>query len=355
LTVGDSSHVYIVYPKSKLNNSDEDLYYAVYNSSTRTMGAVQPLEVDPSYRSSFPSVAATRDGVVNVVWADTRVGGKFQLFWRQFVPGSGWTAAQQIVTTAGTAVATSPSLTADYDGHLHLVWRDNRDGNTEVYYKEYVPGAGWDAVDTRLTVNSSVQLEPQVDADPAGNLYVVWTDSRNGNLDIFYKERKVGVWAPEIPLVYAGTDTSITSAQHFPGITHDGLGSTYVTWTDERYNASIGKNKEVFYKVGYGVTTGVEPTSRASAARLLRNYPNPFNPRTTVDFTLAGDAATTLRVYDASGRLVRTLLDSYVAAGRHSISWDGSDDGGRSVASGVYFLRLQAGGQTLSRTVNLLK
>jgi hypothetical protein len=356
LTVGDSSRVWIIYPKSKSNNTDEDLYYAVYNSLARTMSAPQPLEVDPSFRSSLPSVAATRDGKVNVVWVDTRNGAKSQLFWKQFVPGSGWTAAQQIVFTPASSIATNPSLSADWHGHLHLVWRDNRDGNNEIYYKEYVPGTGWDAVDTRLTVNTSAQIEPQVDSDPMDNAYVVWTDSRNGsgNPDIFYKERKAGSWAAEIPLVYAATDTT-NSIQHFPAITHDGLGSTYVMWTDERFPASIGKNKEVFYKIGFGVTTGVEPTPRASVARLLRNYPNPFNPRTKVDFTMARDASTTLRVYDASGRLVRTLIDSYLSAGRHVVDWDGRDGNGRNAASGVYFLRLQAGGQFLSRTVNLVK
>jgi flagellar hook assembly protein FlgD len=90
-------------------------------------------------------------------------------------------------------------------------------------------------------------------------------------------------------------------------------------------------------------------------ARLLRNFPNPFNPRTTVEFALSHDATASLRVYDARGRLVRTLLESYVAAGKHSVTWDGRNDQGVTVVSGVYFLRLQAGDQYLSRTVNLLK
>ncbi len=354
VTVGDSSHVYIVYPKA--NNGDNDIFYAVYNSLNRTMGAPQDLVVDPASSANLPSVAATRDGKVNVVWADTRVSAKQQLFWKQFVPGSGWTADQQIVFSPSTSVATQPSLTADYRGHLHLTWRDNRDGNNEIYYKEYVPGVGWDAADTRLTTQTAAQIEPQVDADPMSNAYVVWTDSRNGfsNPDIFYKERKGGTWGADIPLVYAATDTT-NSVQHFPAITHDGIGQTYVAWTDERFPASIGKNKEAFYKIGYGFTTGVETTPAPALARLLRNFPNPFNPRTTVEFTMKRDAVASLRVYDAQGRLVRTLLSSYLAAGPHSVSWNGLDDTGRPSASGVYFLRLQAGGEYLSRTVNLLK
>jgi len=352
LTVGDSSHVYIVFPKA--TDGDNDLYYAVYNSLTRTMGATQPLVVDPISIANLPSAAATRDGRVNVVWADNRVGAVQQLFWKQFVPGSGWTADQQIVFSSG--IATQPSLTASYHGHLHLVWRDNRDGNNEIYYKEYVPGVGWDAVDTRLTAQTAAQIEPQVDSDPKDNAYVVWTDSRNGssNPDIFYKERKGGVWGADTPLVYAATDTT-NSIQHFPAITHDGLAQLYVVWTDERFPASIGKNREAFYKIGYGIVTGVEATPAPALARLLKNFPNPFNPRTTVEFTLKRDAATSLRVYDAQGRLVRTLLSSYLAAGPHKVSWNGMDDTGRPSASGVYFLRLQAGGEYLSRTVNLLK
>lgn len=353
LTVGDSSRVWIVYPKGAVGQTD--LYYAIYHSDTRVMDAPVLLEGDPVSSASLPTVAATRDGVLNVVWVDTRTG-KQQLFWRQFVPGSGWTADQQIVFTPGTAISTTPSLAASYTGHLHLTWRDNRDGNNEVYYKEYVPGVGWDPVDTRITVNSASQIEPQVDADPMNNAYLVWTDSRNGssNPDIYYAERQGGLWQPEVSIVGAGTDTT-NSVQHFPGITHDSIGESFVTWSDDRLPASIGKNHEVFYKVGTGFVTAVGTPEKPAMARLLRNYPNPFNPLTTVAFTLDRDAQAKLRVYDVRGRLVRRLLDSYLSAGPRSVTWDGKDDSGRLVASGTYFLRLEAGGAFLSRTVSLLK
>jgi hypothetical protein len=354
LTVGDSSRVWIVWPKTA--DGDTDLYYAIYNSATRSMGAAQALVVNPASTATAPTVAATRDGVVHVVWADNRNGAKLQLWWKQFIPGSGWTADQQIVFTPGTTVATTPSLTATYTGRLHLVWRDNRDGNNEVYYKEYVPGSGWDAMDTRLTLHTASQIEPQVDADPMNNVYVVWTDSRAGssNPDIFYRERKGAVWGTEFALVSSESDTT-DSPQRFPGITHDGVGMNYVTWTDERLPATFGTNKEAFYKIGFGFVTAAPVAEVTPLARLLRNYPNPFNPRTTVEFALDRDVQASLRVYDVQGRLVRTLLDSYLAGGRRSVTWDGKDNGGSSVASGVYFLRLQAGGKYLTRTVNLLK
>ena len=356
LAVGDSSRVWIVWPKLLNGNSDTDLEYAIYNRTTRAMGPVLPLVANAGSTANSPTIATTPNGVVHVVWEDNRASAKLQLFEKTFTPGVGWSADQQIVFVPGAGVARTPSLFATRTGRLHLVWRDNRDGNNEIYYKEYVPGVGWDAVDTRLTVNTSSQIEPQIDADLMDNLYVVWTDLRNGasNPDIYYMERKAAGWGANTPLVSAASDTT-NSVQHFPGITHDGTGLTYVTWTDERLPASLGKNREAFYKIGFGFVTAAPAPDATPLTRLLRNYPNPFNPKTTIEFSLDRDAQASIRVFDVRGRMVRTLVDSYLSAGRRSVTWDGLDDSGGPVASGVYFLRLEAGGDFSSRSVNLLK
>jgi hypothetical protein len=75
---------------------------------------------------------------------------------------------------------------------------------------------------------------------------------------------------------------------------------------------------------------------------LMQNHPNPFNPSTTISFDLPAKAKVSLKVYDVAGRLIRTLTDREWAAGRHSISWDGHNESGASVASGVYFYRLES-------------
>jgi hypothetical protein len=84
-------------------------------------------------------------------------------------------------------------------------------------------------------------------------------------------------------------------------------------------------------------------------ARLLPNVPNPFNPATQLNFALARAGDVELTVYDARGRLVRTLAVGPREAGSHSFMWDGADQGGRPIASGVYHVQLVArmGGQTV--------
>ena len=98
------------------------------------------------------------------------------------------------------------------------------------------------------------------------------------------------------------------------------------------------------------VTAVHEPAAvRPTGVHLGPNYPNPFNPHTSIPFTLAAADAVRLQVYDLRGRLVRTLWDGPLAAGAHRLDWDGRNTAGQPVASGVYLYRLEVGGQVHSR------
>ncbi len=89
--------------------------------------------------------------------------------------------------------------------------------------------------------------------------------------------------------------------------------------------------------------------------QLAQNYPNPFNPETTIQYRVAEASRVTLKIYDLLGREVRTLLDDVRPVGTHSLSWDGRDDRGRLLASGVYIYRLRAGEFSDVRKMTYLK
>jgi len=101
-------------------------------------------------------------------------------------------------------------------------------------------------------------------------------------------------------------------------------------------------------------TTGAgdEPSLRTALAGA---HPNPFNPSTTVAFTMAHTAAVRLALYDLQGRRVRLLVDGVQAAGRHQVRWDGRTDDGMRAASGVYFARLIGDGVDQTVKVMLVK
>jgi len=87
----------------------------------------------------------------------------------------------------------------------------------------------------------------------------------------------------------------------------------------------------------------------------LRNYPNPFNPTTSIAFDLKTAAAVTLAIYNTKGQLVRYLHKGDLEAGTNSFVWDGTDLSGRTVASGIYLYRLDLGAQSYSRKMLLMK
>jgi subtilisin-like proprotein convertase family protein len=88
---------------------------------------------------------------------------------------------------------------------------------------------------------------------------------------------------------------------------------------------------------------------------LYDNYPNPFNPLTNIKFDLPKAGRVSVRVYDLSGRLVKTLVDEQMARSTHIVQWDGSDDGGRRVASGTYYYRVTSGSITETGRMMLVK
>ncbi len=86
--------------------------------------------------------------------------------------------------------------------------------------------------------------------------------------------------------------------------------------------------------------------------RLFNNYPNPFNPTTTISFEIPQSENVTLNIFNSLGQFVRTLTSGNLSAGRHSFIWDGRDDSNNDIASGIYFYKLTAG--TFSQTSRMV-
>jgi len=93
------------------------------------------------------------------------------------------------------------------------------------------------------------------------------------------------------------------------------------------------------------------PTSYA----LSQNYPNPFNPTTSINFDLPEANTVTLTIYNALGQEVRTLKHDYLNAGRYSVTWDGLDNAGNGITSGIYIYRMTSGNHSFSKKMLMLK
>ena len=97
------------------------------------------------------------------------------------------------------------------------------------------------------------------------------------------------------------------------------------------------------------------PTGSPVESALEQNSPNPFNPETYIHYAIREQGAVRLQVYDVDGRLTKTLVEQKLPAGEYTAHWDGTDTGGNSVASGIYFYRLEVGDFRDTKKMVLLK
>jgi hypothetical protein len=159
-----------------------------------------------------------------------------------------------------------------------------------------------------------------------------------------------------------GEVNGTSGMSHSSRAVHLGLGeasqldSLVVRWTNGQVDTYHGVEADGLLRLVEGrQLTAVEEALPDPVFSLAPNYPNPFNPSTAIEFSLAEEAEVRLVVYNSLGQPVRQLLDQRLEAGAHRIAWDGRDRQGRSLASGVYFCRLRAGGREGVRSMLLLR
>lgn len=154
--------------------------------------------------------------------------------------------------------------------------------------------------------------------------------------------------------VYRSTDGGATWTTFDSGLRTRAIND--LAFSAEGEYLYAGTEGEGVYRLdaaGTGITDeGVEV---ASPVRLHQSRANPSDGSALISFTLQGTTHVSLRIFDVSGRLVRTLLDEPRGEGEHIVAWNGQDAEGRAVASGVYFYRLEAAGSTQSKRMVLVR
>jgi len=110
---------------------------------------------------------------------------------------------------------------------------------------------------------------------------------------------------------------------------------------------------------GFGINESDYQTKQTVATSgetlSVRSYPNPFNPETTIEYNLKSSSQISITIYDVQGKQVRVLSNDHRQIGTHTIKWDGLNENGSQVPSGVYFIRISAGNETLNHRIIMMK
>jgi hypothetical protein len=231
------SYVHIVW------RDERDENYEIYYKRSTDNGGTWGGDVrftDDDATSKDPTIAVSGSNVY-VIWSENRDGNPEVYYKRSTDNGGTW--GKNIRLTDDPALTAYPCVTA-LSNNVHVVWRDMRDGNDEIYYKRSTDNGGTWGADTRLTDFSAIKRLPSVAAS-GSNVHVVWNDYRD-NREIYYKlsTDNGGTW---------GADTRLTDDpdnSYNPSVAASG-GNVHVVWYDYR-----DENAEVYYK--YNASTGIE-------------------------------------------------------------------------------------------------
>ena len=346
-----------------------------------------------------PQIIPDGAGGAIVAWYDMRGATVDVYAQRVNANGTPLWAANGVVVSGAASAQSYPRIASDGAGGAIVCWTDSRNGNYDIYAQRVNASgvAQWTTDGIGVCTETGQQQAPALMADGAGGVIVCWQDFRSGNSDIYAQRLNasgVAQWTAGGVVACAAT-----GAQNAPNMATDGDYGAVISWYDGRsgvtpdiYAQRLGSDGDVMWgsdgiaicasdqddtqavlvnsMVGqaivawtsYSTTTAddvyalstdyiiavpeelVPPAVGARLAELDQNFPNPFNPVTTIAFTLRDAARVRLCVYDIAGRLVRVLEEGVFDAGRREVVWDGKDGAGGRVASGVYFCGLEVAG-----------
>jgi predicted lipoprotein with Yx(FWY)xxD motif len=336
-----------------------------------------------------PGITGDGIGGAIIAWEDRRTY-EYDIF-AQRVDASGniqWSSGGSSICSA-TNSQYVPQVVSDGAGGAIIGWEDSRSGNWDIYSQRIAQNGSihWTNNGINICSSSGTQYEICLLANGAGGATFTWTDERAGFSDPnIYTNAVDQDGSFEVPTavktyfaVLDGTAIKIQwelsesgagmryslfraegTAADFeevtaPEILQERMSFTFIDRTVRpersyryRVNVTDEEGAKTLFETGPITVPGI-------ALALGQNHPNPFNPSTTISFSLPEAAPVQLSIVNAEGKLVKTLVDDTFDAGVKEVVWNGTDAAGSRVSSGVYFYRLRSGKSILTRKMVLVK
>jgi len=307
----------------------------------------------------FPLTTKTDQGIF-VMWQDAR-GDFVQNYYGQHLS----TGGERLWDPLGVNLADygreqdKPSL-VDKDGfrnEIVFAWCENIGGQYDIIAQKYSLAGSplWGNLGNFVVQKDSTQSNPGLARFDNGGMVIAWVDYFDIESDIYYKYIKSdGSFVQTSPFGDVLSDAG--KMQYNPIIVTLG-NDAYAIWADGR---SSGKTEILglyAQKLNNETVTSLDPVVPGlEAFRLLQNHPNPFNPSTSIGFQIGDPSKSyTLEIFNMRGQKVKTLASGHLERGSHIAVWDGTDEQGRGVSSGIYHYRLSDGTQVQSKRMVLMK
>jgi hypothetical protein len=403
ITVAPDGTVHILYADDSSGDSE------IYHRSKPVGGSwstATNISQTPGQRSEFPNVAFSPDGTIHAAWISTPSCCAAETYYASKTPDGSWVAGTIISNSPENEYPTRLGVGPDNSVHVVTSQEDGGPGQQNIYYYTKPPGGSFGSGENltvtanvgrglggvlqtgdgtvhvlyyenfpsevmyqnkpvcgswsgavNLSNNAGSSYEPALAADGCGNLFVSWTDDGDGAQKILFAARTTdGLWSTGVDVTDGATSAS------GPRLAVAGPRGATTGTVELVYSNAPSGAPDVFFTEA-ALTGCLPPTMTAithdptaSEAGLGQSYPNPFNPETSIPVTMSRSGHVRIDVFATDGARVRSLIDENRGAGTFSVQWDGRDDQGNRLSSGVYFYSLTIGGEIVaSKKAVLLK
>ncbi|MBN2365062.1 MAG: T9SS C-terminal target domain-containing protein [Calditrichaeota bacterium] len=310
-----------------------------------------------SIESARPYLARGKNGKMVCTWFEVPDAGTNQEIYINQFDGSSW-SGEQLVSGITNNNNRYPAAAIDAADNIYVVYRPFEPRQHLILKKKAWNDATWPAAVDTVVGQGVLGYKPFMTIDENDNLYVVYRrtmeNDTTGLEQISYVTSTDGgtTWSPQTRLSREMHDGGyVTAASRIRGSKVD------VFW---REGYREGPDDPDSLSLVYGsidVITSIEdnPTQIVEEFALQQNYPNPFNPVTRINYNVAVKGTYELSVFNLLGQRVRTLVSGVVLPGSHTAFWDGKNDDGQIMASGIYFYQLQGKDVNLSRKMMLIR
>lgn len=334
-----------------------------------------PVTVSEGHSIQWPTVTTGMDGEVIVAWYSAFPHGIYSdisydegvTFGAdvEVVPLNTWSTQINggIMVFPFPAMASDVNLTSPYLGNIYIAYMDENATDMDIFFmKSEDTGEHWSdpvRINDDVLHNGRDQFHPWISVDESGTIHVIFYDRRldSNNLlfDLYYTKSEDGgaTWSANERITDVSSDPSQAATAGLIG-EYIGLsawqGEVQMVWTDTRNG-----NQDAYSGRLSASAIVSEETTLPDNIRLGTPYPNPFNNSVSIAFFTSSESRVKLEVVDLLGRKVADIFDGISRVGENRFTWSGTDLDGGQVASGVYFVRLEAGDRTETRKAVLLR
>jgi|GEM_PF-2604919 len=313
-----------------------------------------------STTSGRPFLAAAPEGKMVCAWHEEPDGHPDrESFINQF-DGQNWSGEKVNMDVADSANSMYPTVAVNSQNEIFMVYVSYKNPHALVFKKKAWDDASWPETPDTLVKNDNGLTKPYIGIDSDDNIYVVYrrdnaVDTTYGMEEIAYITSADGgaTWSQPVRLSRENYDAGYVTLA--PKIGQTGVD---VLWR-ESYRPFVDDADTTTIMYGHIdlLGTAIRPSNNnvPKFFSLQQNFPNPFNPQTSISFYIARSGIYELAVYNVLGEKIRLLKAGNFRAGHYSVGWNATDVHGNKVSSGIYFYQLRGEKVRLTKKMILMQ